>query len=114
MWYKGEPNPDYKLVVINSSNKGFVSRLGSKTGSLMIQKFTEKMDELHKDGKQLIEAKYNNKLEYGKFKKNVHGLLKSYAELQSKQDVNIVKVKQEQHYNDMLNEKIDMDTYYPL
>ena len=92
IWYKNEPNPDYKLVVINSSNKGFMSQMGNKSGSYMINKFTQKMteningrgnksflfqifheiqDELHDTlGKQLIEAKYNNKLEYVKFLKN--------------------------------------------
>ena len=94
IWFKGEPNPDYKLVVISSSNKGFASQMGSRSGSFMIRQFTEKMqgnihgigrrkklflfeifheiqDELHDDlGKQLIEAKYNNKLEYVKFMRN--------------------------------------------
>ena len=89
IWYKGEANPDYKLVVINSSNKGFTSQMGTDSGSYMIKKFTQKMqdninnknrlflfeishqiqDELHSDGKQLIEAKFNNKLEYVKFTK---------------------------------------------
>ena len=92
VWYKGEANPDYKLVIINSSNPGFVSQMGAKSGSYMITKFTQKMHqnlarprgrlflyeifhqiqtELHdEEGKQLIEAKYNNKLEYIKFKRN--------------------------------------------
>ena len=90
IWYKNEPNPDYKLVIINSSNTGFVSQIGSKSGSYMIKKFTEKMKqnlqgrnklflyqifhqiqtELHDGGKQLVEAKYNNKLEFIKFRKN--------------------------------------------
>ena len=90
MWYKGEVNPDFNLVIINSSNTGFMSQMGSKSGSYMIRKFTEKVknnidngnklflneilhdiqEELHQTDKQLVEAKYNNKLEYIKFKKN--------------------------------------------
>ena len=89
IWYKGEPNPDYKLAIISSSNTGFASQMGDQSGSYMITKFTEKMldnmgknklflnqifhqiqEELHNDNVQLIEAKYNNKLEYIKFIKN--------------------------------------------
>eukprot|EP01084_Bolivina_argentea_P161751 281546_1 len=90
MWFKDESNPDYNLVVINSSNKGFVSQMGSKSGSYMIRKFTKYMldningknklflfqifhtiqEELHNKSLQLVEAKYNNKLEYIKFVKN--------------------------------------------
>ena len=91
IWIKGDPNPDYKLVIINSSNTGFISQMGSKSGSFMIKKFTEKLsnkvgiddnklflneifheiqDELHGNDIQLIEAKYNNRLEYVKFERN--------------------------------------------
>ena len=90
IWYLNEPNPDYKLAVINSSNKGFMSQMRSKSGSYLIEKFTEKMmdnvcskgnkyflfqvvheiqQELHDSNIQLIEAKYNNKLEYIKMDK---------------------------------------------
>lgn len=89
IWFKGEVNPDYKLVIINSSNTGFASQMGSESGSYMIRMFTEKVmnnldqnkkflfeifheiqEELHAKDIQLIEAKYNNKLEYIKFCKN--------------------------------------------
>ena len=43
IWYKGEANPDYNLVIINSSNRGFMSQMGSKSGSYMIRLFTEKL-----------------------------------------------------------------------
>ena len=36
----------------------------------LFEMFHEIQDELHKSDKQLIECKYNNKLEYIKFKKN--------------------------------------------
>ena len=114
IWYKNEPNPDYKLVIINSSNTGFVSQMGSKSGSFMIQKFTEKMNEnvegrnklflnqilqeiqteLHDDGKQLIEAKYNNKLEYIKFKKNNDGKDDHMIELEQIPSTSVKKQKQ--------------------
>eukprot|EP01084_Bolivina_argentea_P232502 391856_1 len=99
IWYKNEPNPDYNLVIINSSNKGFVSQMGVKSGSYMMNKFIQKMQQniergnklflyevfhqvqsqLHDKGKQLIEAKYNNKLEYIKFKKNVKQSSKGFS-----------------------------------
>ena len=111
IWYKGEANPDYKLVIINASNKGFASQMGTKSGSFMIRKFTEKMhenlerprdrlflyqifheiqDELHEGNKQLIEAKYNNKLEYIKFKRNNEERDEQFVELTNfKNDNNI-------------------------
>ena len=91
LWFQGEPNPDYKLVIINSSNRGFVSQMGAKSGSYMIKYLVKKLKEniynnknrlflfqihhqvqeiLHSQGMQLVEAKYNNKLEYIKFKRN--------------------------------------------
>ena len=102
IWFNNEPNPDYKLVIINSSNTGFVSQMGSKSGSFMIKAFVETMQEnveggnklflneilheiqaqLHDDGKQLIEAKYNNKLEYIKFRRKRDEQDKKVIELQ--------------------------------
>ena len=91
IWVEGDPNPDYKLPIINSSNKGFVSQMGSKSGSFMIKKLTEGLrynicdnnnklflfelfheiqEELHDKNIQLIETKYNNRLEYIKFETN--------------------------------------------
>eukprot|EP01084_Bolivina_argentea_P088893 160493_1 len=91
LWTKDEMNPDYRLVVISSSNKGFESKLTSNMGSYCIQKLTEKIKnnflhfrnerflvevvhevqtELHDRGKQLIDATYNNKCDYIKFKAN--------------------------------------------
>ena len=102
MWFKGEANPDYKLVIVNSSNTGFVSQADSTSGSFMIQKLTEQMvnnienrnklflyqifhgiqKELHDGGKQLIEAKYNNQLEYVKFRRKRDNQNNKVIELQ--------------------------------
>eukprot|EP01084_Bolivina_argentea_P088891 160489_1 len=91
LWAGEEVNPDYRLVVINSSNQGFQSKLTSDKGSYCIQKLTEKIrnnflndenekflveivhqvqTELHDTGKQLIDATFNNRCDYIKFKEN--------------------------------------------
>eukprot|EP01084_Bolivina_argentea_P099202 178327_1 len=90
IWCNDESNPNYKLVIVNSSNKGFKSQMGDKNGSFMIRIFVSKMkenlrnendlrlfevmqyvqEELHDKGFQLMESKYNNKTEYIKFRRN--------------------------------------------
>eukprot|EP01084_Bolivina_argentea_P306199 529071_1 len=87
-WKNGMKNPDFKLAEVHSSNVGFKSFMGSKTGSLMIHKFVEKMilntsknknkklatifdeiqNELHNENKQQIKATFNNNTGHLKLK----------------------------------------------
>eukprot|EP01084_Bolivina_argentea_P217000 368502_1 len=91
MWAENEDNPDFKLVIINSSNHGFQSKMRVDTGSYVITKLTQQLGEnimhnnnkqflneilddiqevLHDKGKQLMVKIFNNKTEYIKFKIN--------------------------------------------
>eukprot|EP01084_Bolivina_argentea_P234380 394594_1 len=90
LWCRDEPNPDYQLIVINSTNYGFQSKMTITKGSYLIAKLMERItqninngnklflfeimdeiqQELHDKGKQLIETKYFNKTQYLKFMVN--------------------------------------------
>ena len=80
-WTTETKNPDYKLIVINSSNIGFQSRMrGDQAGSYLIHHFTQKImknaenhedksiaeimteiqKKLHDEGTQQIECVFNN------------------------------------------------------
>eukprot|EP01083_Nonionella_stella_P081927 225971_1 len=88
-WARDEDNPDYKLAVVNAANHDFQSKMRNDIGSYLIYKFQEKMkrncernsmccyhnklflgeimgdiqNELHSEGKQLPEYKFNNGME---------------------------------------------------
>eukprot|EP01084_Bolivina_argentea_P256425 431729_1 len=86
-WCSGDDNPDYMLARVSSSNHGFMSKIDKIVGSYLIygfyQKYTANLDdnqglfiheifdqiqeELHHDGKQLMECVWNNDTRYIKF-----------------------------------------------
>eukprot|EP01084_Bolivina_argentea_P052804 96962_1 len=87
-WANGEKNPDSELIVINSANYGYESKLDKSIGSLFITKFSEKMklnidnhcnvkflyqilDDIQEELQhiQLTVPVYNNKTRYIKFTK---------------------------------------------
>eukprot|EP01084_Bolivina_argentea_P268075 455232_1 len=49
LWQRYTENPDFKLVTIHSTNKGFQSKMNSQDGSYLIKKFVDKtIDSLNK------------------------------------------------------------------
>eukprot|EP01084_Bolivina_argentea_P008883 16614_1 len=90
IWSSDENNPDFQLVIITSANGGFVSKARPLFGSDCIFQFTmgiennfitgnkkllyqildDVQEQLHNNGKELIEYKCNSKMRYIKFIKN--------------------------------------------
>ena len=107
-WKFNESNPDNKLILINSANPGFQSKLDTETGSYALTTIINKLRESLKNGndkflykimdetqqelhdkmkKQLITCTYNNHTRYVKFEiKKQH--LGTRIELHSFSEVN--------------------------
>ena len=93
-WYKGEKNPDFRLVQINAANEGFQAKMSPTTGSYMLTKIIARirqnlsnnklrlgplLDEVQEElqEKQLMEMQFNNNTNNIKFHRHSRNQAKS-------------------------------------